>query len=215
MSYISWVAERDRSAARRVRPVKYEGLDDERLLELIAQQSREALEAFYDRHASAVYSLAMHMLKDSGVAEEVTQDVFLNVWRRASSYQSQRGSVLAWLFSIAHHRAIDELRRRRREQAQTQPGVDLTDKLSDDSVDPTEHAATEMERSRLNDALSRLRPEQREVVVLAYFGGLTHSEIARHLGQPLGTVKTRMRLALQKLREVLGPQIQERADHGL
>ncbi len=195
--------------------MKYEGLDDERLLELIAQQSREALEAFYDRHASAVYSLAMHMLKDSGVAEEVTQDVFLNVWRRASSYQSQRGSVLAWLFSIAHHRAIDELRRRRREQAQTQPGVDLTDKLSDDSVDPTEHAATEMERSRLNDALSRLRPEQREVVVLAYFGGLTHSEIARHLGQPLGTVKTRMRLALQKLREVLGPQIQERADHGL
>lgn len=198
-----------------MRPVRYEGLDDERLLELIAQQSREALEAFYDRHASAVYSLAMHMLKDSGVAEEVTQDVFLNVWRRASSYQSQRGSVLAWLFSIAHHRAIDELRRRRREQAQVQPGADLTDKLSDDSVDPTEHAATEMERSRLNDALSRLRPEQREVVVLAYFGGLTHSEIARHLGQPLGTVKTRMRLALQKLREVLGPQIQERADHGL
>ncbi len=195
--------------------MRYEDLGDERLLELIAQQSREALEAFYDRHASAVYSLAMHMLKDSGVAEEVTQDVFLNVWRRASSYQSRRGSVLAWLFSIAHHRAIDELRRRRREQAQMQPGVDLTDKLSDDSIDPTEHAATEMERSRLNAALSSLRPEQREVVVLAYFGGLTHSEIAKHLGQPLGTVKTRMRLALQKLREVLGPQIQEWADHGL
>lgn len=198
-----------------MRAVRYEDLGDERLLELIAQQSREALEAFYDRHASAVYSLAMHMLKDSGVAEEVTQDVFLNVWRRASSYQSRRGSVLAWLFSIAHHRAIDELRRRRREQAQMQPGVDLTDKLSDDSTDPTEHAATEMERSRLNAALSSLRPEQREVVVLAYFGGLTHSEIAKHLGQPLGTVKTRMRLALQKLREVLGPQIKEWADHGL
>lgn len=195
--------------------MNYEERDDKELLELIAQQHRGALGVLYDRYAGALYSLAMHMLRDSGAAEEVTQDVFFNVWRRASSYNAKRGSLTAWLFSIAHHRTIDELRRRRREQTKVQSGVDLSNKPSDGSDDPLNHATSQYERGRLKDALHTLRPEQREVVVLAYFGGLTHSEIAKHLGQPLGTVKTRMRLALRKLREVLGPQIQESADHGL
>ena len=123
--------------------------------------------------------------------------------------------VTSWLFSIAHHRTIDELRRRRRAQSQVQDGVDLTNKPSDGADDPVAYATAQYERSQLKDALHTLRVEQREVVVLAYFGGLTHSEIAKHLDQPLGTVKTRMRLGLRRMREALGPQVQESAGHGL
>ena len=193
----------------------YEDRDNGQLLELIAAEDLGALETLYERYANAVYSLALQMLKDPGAAEEATQDVFLNVWRRASSYQSPKGSVTAWLFRIAHNRTIDELRRRRRDLDHLQHGVDLSNRSADDGNDPLEYTNSQMERGQIKKALHTLRPEQREVVMLAYFGGLTHSEIANHLGQPLGTVKTRMRLALKKLREVLGPQIRERADHGL
>jgi RNA polymerase sigma-70 factor (ECF subfamily) len=189
--------------------------DDEQLLMLIVAKDRDALEALYDKYASAVFSLAMHMLRDPGASEEVTQDVFFNVWRRASSYHAQRGSVKSWLFSVAHHRTIDELRRRRREQPEVQRDFDLNNSPSDDSGDPVAQVTTKLDGGQLRDALEALRPEQREVVMLAYFGGLTHSEIARQLGQPLGTVKTRMRLALKRLKEVLGPRIQESADHGV
>ena len=199
-----------------VRLVVYVELSDKEVLDLIVEHDREALETLYDRYRSGIYSLAMHMLRDLGAAEEVTQDVFFNVWRRASSYHSQRGSVTSWLFSIAHHRTIDELRRRKREQTRVQQGVDLSNKPSEDNEgDPIAYATSQFERGQLEDALCTLRPEQREIVVLAYFGGLTHSEISKKLGQPLGTVKTRMRLALRKLRDVLSSQIQEQADHGL
>ena len=189
--------------------------DDGELLGLIANRDRDALEALYGRYANAVYSLAMRLLRDQGAAEEVTQDVFFNVWRRASSYSAQRGSVTAWLFSIGHHRTIDELRRRRREQTQLVYDVDLSNKPTDKGGDPVEFTSLEFERGVLKDAMRALRPEQREVVLLAYFGGFTHSEIAGRLGQPLGTVKTRMRLGLRKLREVLGPEVRESAEHGL
>jgi RNA polymerase sigma-70 factor (ECF subfamily) len=195
----------------------YSERDDGQVLGLIADKDRGALECLYDRYSNTVYSLAMHMLRDLGAAEEVTQDVFFNVWRRAASYDSQRGSVTAWLFSIAHHRTIDELRRRRREQTHVQPGVDLTNKPSENGSygDPFTYTSRRFDRGQIEVALFTLRPEQREIVMLAYFGGLTHSEIANQLGQPLGTVKTRMRLALKKLREVLGPQYKERAEYGL
>ena len=191
--------------------------DDKELLAFISEHDREALEILYDRYSGTVYSVAMHMLRDPGAAEEVTQDVFFNVWRRAGSYNMQRGSPRAWLFSIAHHRTIDELRRRRRDTTQIQRGVDLTNKPSDTvSENPLEYASSQFQNNYLKDALHNLRPEQRQVVELAYFGGLTHSEIAAKLDQPLGTVKTRMRLALKKLREVLGSQnIREWVDGGL
>ncbi len=195
--------------------MKLEGLDDGKLMELIAQQRRDALEALYQRYSGAVYSLSAHMLRDPGAAEEVTQDTFFNVWRRASSYHPKRGTVRAWLFSISHNRTIDELRRRKRHQEKLQPDFDIEKRLSDDSSDPVKYATAQFEGSQVKGALSTLRPEQREVVVLAYFGGLTHSEISAHLSQPLGTVKTRMRLALKKLREVLGQEAQEWAEHGM
>lgn len=196
--------------------MNYEELEDRQLLESIADKDRAALEALYTRYSGPVYSLAMHLLRDTGASEEVTQDTFFNVWRRGSSYKSDRGSVTAWLFSIAHHRTIDELRKRRRDQTRVQHGVDMSQRPSEArSDDPMEYAAAQYEASRLKTALTTLRPEQREVVVLAYYGGFTHSEIARKLDQPLGTVKTRMRLAIKKLRGVIGSTRQESAEYGL
>ena len=98
-------------------PLKYEDLDDGDLVGLIVQEDRRALEALYNRYSGTVFSLAMQVLRDEGAAEEVTQDAFFNVWRRASTYHSDRGKVTAWLFSIAHHRTIDELRKRKKEDA--------------------------------------------------------------------------------------------------
>jgi RNA polymerase sigma-70 factor (ECF subfamily) len=196
--------------------MNYEGLEDGQLLEYIADKDRAALEALYTRYSGPVYSLAMHLLRDPGASEEVTQDTFFNVWRRGGSYKSNRGSVTAWLFSIAHHRTIDELRKRRRDQTRVQHGVDMSQRPTEArSDDPSEYTTAQFEASRLKEALTVLRPEQREVVMLAYFGGFTHSEIARKLDQPLGTVKTRMRLAIKKLRGVIGSTRQESAEYGL
>ncbi|MDA1227119.1 MAG: hypothetical protein BZY79_03405 [SAR202 cluster bacterium Casp-Chloro-G4] len=197
--------------------MEHEEADDAQLISLIMEQSRPALETLYQRYSNTVYSLAMHMLRDAGKAEEVTQDAFFNVWRRAGSYSTSRGSVTAWLFSIAHNRTIDELRKRRRDQTHVRHGVDLSNKAEEDNSggDPMRYATLQFDKSQLKDALFTLRPEQREIVILAYFGGLTHSEISQQLGQPLGTVKTRMRLALKKLRSVLGPQYLEQADIGM
>ena len=193
-----------------------EALNDQDLVRLVAQRSRQALEVLYARYSAPVYSLAVHMLRDSGAAEEVTQDAFFNLWRRASSFRPERGKVTAWLFSIAHHRVIDEVRRRRwREQTQVFHDVDLLNQPADDTGDPVMYAMLQMKRGILKEALDTLRPEQREIVVLAYYGGLTHSEISQRLAQPLGTVKTRMRLALKKLREALGQYSQQRVEHGL
>lgn len=189
--------------------------DNKELMALIVEQDRGALETLYDRYAGGVYSLALRMLRDPGAAQEVTQDAFFSVWRRASSYKPSKGSVTAWLFSIAHNRAIDELRRRRRRDTHVQYGVDLTNKPSDGRDDPVDFATAQFQRGRIRDALETLRPEQREVVLLAYYGGLTHSEISQYLEQPLGTVKTRMRLALKRLREFLQPHVQEFPEYGV
>ncbi len=199
-----------------MRTMNYEEAEDKSLMECISNRDKNALEALYSRYSRPVYSLSMRMLRDPSAAEEVTQDTFFNVWRRAGSYRPGRGKVTTWLFSIAHNRTIDELRKRRREYNRVQYDVDLSNRPTESRLDdPTEYVTVQYEGIRLKSALMKLRPEQRDVVVLAYFGGLTHSEISRDLDQPLGTVKTRMRLAMKKLREVLGPQIQGSAEHGL
>ena len=187
-----------------VRNMDYEQADDKNLMEAICERDRHALEALYTRYSGPVYALAMRMLRDPGAAEEVAQDTFFNVWRRAGSYKAPRGSVKSWLFRIAHNRTIDELRKRKRHQDRIRHGVDLTNKPSESrGDDPAECAVAQFEGSRLKDALTTLRPEQREVLVLAYFGGMTHSEISRRLDQPLGTVKTRIRLGIRRLRDRL------------
>jgi RNA polymerase sigma-70 factor (ECF subfamily) len=130
--------------------MNYEELEDGQLLGYIADKDRAALEALYTRYSGPVYSLAMHLLRDPGASEEVTQDTFFNVWRRGGSYKSNRGSVTAWLFSITHHRTIDELRKRRRDQTRVQHGVDMNQRPTEDrSDDPTEYTTAQFEASRL------------------------------------------------------------------
>ena len=212
----SYIQARDGHNARpsggktRGRTIDYQELEDVDLLALIVKEEKKALEALYARYSTAVYSLSVQMLRDSEAAEEVTQDAFFNVWRRASSYKSGRGNVSSWLFSIAHHRAIDEIRKRKRHRQMQVPGVvDIENQPSDDTTDPVRYTTVQFQRGEIEEALVNLGTDQRNVVVLAYYGGLTHSEIAAKLEQPLGTVKTRMRLALKKLREVMAPPVEE------
>ena len=193
-----------------------EAPSDADLLHLISVGRTQALEALYGRYSDAVFSLVRYILRDDGMAEEVTQDTFLNAWRSASSYVSRRGKVSSWLFSIAHHRAIDELRRRhRREKGQVHREVELAGQPSGEGSDPYRYTVLQLQRGRVREALLELPPEQREVVTLAFYRGLTHSEIAKSLRKPLGTVKTRMRLALRKLRKALEPQVEEWTGYGL
>ena len=182
----------------------YTTLDDQTLIGLIIHARAEALSELYDRYGRLVFSLALHSVGDQATAEEITQDVFLRVWQRARQYRADRGKVTTWLTSITRHRAIDQLRRRgsRPEQhsvawAEISPGAEPSANGPEGSI------ALSLERQRIRAAIARLPQEQQQVLALAYFQGLSQSEIAETTGQPLGTVKTRIRLGMQKLREAL------------
>lgn len=182
----------------------YQILEDQELLVRIAGGDKDALEVIYERYSSAVYSLARYMLRSEAVAEEATQDVFLNIWLKAASYSSSRGQPKTWIMSVAHHKIIDVIRSRRRAAAISDPKeYETLDLLPSGEVATDEAVERNLEAERVREALSRLPAAQQEVINLAYFSGLSQSEIAARLGQPLGTVKTRARLALQKLREEL------------
>ena len=184
--------------------LSYNDLRDEQLMTLIANGEKDALEVFYNRYTSSVFSLARYILKDHGLAEEATQDIFLNLWLKASSYDPQRGTPRAWFMSVAHHRIIDVIKSRKRAaQSTNQVPHELLD-LHPSSQESTEdEVERNLTREQIFGALASLPEEQREVIVLAYFGGYSQSEIATRLSQPLGTVKTRVRLGMQKLRAVL------------
>lgn len=176
----------------------YADQTDAALVERLGDRDVEALEAIYGRHARAVYSLSLKMLGEPTAAEEIVQECFLKLWRQPELYQPARGKLLAWLLGMSHHRAIDQLRRRRLEQRHlANSEVDLpTNGLGD----PELHAWGRMQQATLCRALTELPENQRLTLELAYLRGMTQAEIAEHLGQPLGTIKTRMRLAMQKLR---------------
>lgn len=182
------------------------GYDDHELMAQVARGDREALGRLYDRYGRAVYAMARGMLQDGPLAEEVTQDVFTTLWLKASTYQPERGRVYSWLMTIAHNRVLDELRRVRRAQRVTVPGDgegDISAVAAARDVPTEAEIVQRLDNGRVRDALQALPEEQRRVVVMAYYQGYSHTEIAGLLSQPLGTVKTRMRLALQKLRAVL------------
>jgi RNA polymerase sigma-70 factor (ECF subfamily) len=183
----------------------YTQLDDETLVRLLVQQDVLALEALYHRYSRPIFSLALKILGDREVVEEVVQEVFLRLWTRAFGYDPQRGKLLSWLLTITHHRAIDELRRRR-----TQPEVDgLQDQLAaveEPDADPSRSLTQVEEREAVQRALAQLPEAQRRPIDLAYYGGLTQVEIAKLLNEPLGTIKTRMRLGMQKLRVLLASE---------
>ena len=173
-------------------------LPDDELAYQVASGEQQALLHLYDRHASRVYALALHVLGDPMSAEEITQDVFVKLWSRAGSYLSSRGSFATWLLSIARHAAIDRLRQERRRPAPAD------DEDPDDTWAELPDAQSVSEEARwksLYFAVRALPPEQRQVIELAYYYGMSHSQIAEHLGWPVGTVKTRLRMSMEQLRQ--------------
>ena len=164
------------------------------LVTAIRSGDEGAMAALYDRYASIVYSVALRVLQDTGAAEDVLQDIFMQLWRNPGSFDSSRGNMAAWLAVIARNRAIDTLRRRK-------PQDDIENVVV--SVEPD--MASEAERSRamakIRGAMEAMPAPQRSALELAYFEGLTHMEIAEKTGEPLGTVKTRIRTGLLSLRK--------------
>lgn len=150
------------------------------------------------------FGLVLRILGDPAAAEEVTLEVYTQVWRQAAAYDTARGTPLAWLLTIARTRAIDRLRSGRQERQRSE-SLESADNVRAASRDPEESSVLSEQQKMVRDALATLSPEQREVIELAYYQGLSQSEIASTLGQPLGTVKTRTRLAMTKLRDTLGP----------
>jgi RNA polymerase sigma-70 factor (ECF subfamily) len=179
--------------------------DDQLLIAAVARGESQALEVLYDRYSGVVYRLAFRMLKHREQSEEIVQEVFWRVWRRSSSFERERGRVAQWIFGIAHNLCIDEMRRMR---ARPNPVYDdenhpVIQQLIDDQVDVPAAAWASEQRRVIVSALASLPSAQREAIELAYFGGLSHQEIADQLDRPLGTIKTRVRLGLQKLGSIL------------
>jgi len=183
-----------------IRREKAERLADEELMPLIGEKDPEAFEVFYDRHGGVAYSLAYRIVGEQAAAEDVTQEAFISFWRSGARFDLTRGSVRSWMLSIVRNRAIDHLR----SKAGKAPKL----AFDDDAIleqrpaeELTEEQAIEHETAdEVRGALGTLPGDQSKVIELAYFGGFSHSEIAQMLGVPLGTVKGRMRLGLEKIR---------------
>jgi RNA polymerase sigma-70 factor (ECF subfamily) len=185
-------------------PGAFEPGDDSISMARLAAGDPAAFAALYDRHSRLVYSLALRILGDEGDAEDLVQEVFAQVWRRASSYAEGRGTVAAWLLTITRSRAIDRLRARRARPDLSAPvGTESLDVLPAPVADPVDEVQARDDARKVRAALERLPVLQRLALELAYFEGLTQSEIAERLEEPLGTVKTRIRAGLLKLREAL------------
>jgi RNA polymerase sigma-70 factor (ECF subfamily) len=178
--------------------------NDETLLRLVASSQESALSELYDRYSRLVYSVALNTLSDAERAEEVTQDVFIRVWEKAQTFDASQGKVVTWLASIARHRSIDLYR-----QSHSRSEDTIIHWQEAELIDPPDEQDVEWEvdlsqrQQRIRRAVAQLPPEQRQALGLAFFQGLSHPEIAAALGEPLGTVKTRIRLGMQKLRTML------------
>ena len=174
----------------------------------LAMRDMKAFEALYDRYGTLVYSTALRVVGDAQLAEDIAQEVFLRIWRRPDHYVPQRGRFVTWLLSVARNGAVDQIRtrgrRRRHETATEESAQELP---ADEGRDPALIAQLADERQKVRRALVSLPLEQRRVIEMAYYGGYTQQEIAAMLSQPLGTVKTRIRLGMQKLRAALAPEV--------
>ena len=187
----------------------YADLQDSELLEALARSDLGAFEELFRRYSHLVFSTCVRVLEDAQAAEDMVQEVFLRLWRRPELFDPERGRFLSWLLSVTRNRAIDELRSRGRRRVHEMPSEMVRD--SDEptaSDDPLMAAELADQRQWLRAALAQLPEEQRRAIELAYFGGLTHLEISIMLQQPLGTVKTRIRLGMRKLRVALQPRVE-------
>ena len=174
-------------------------LADEDLMQLLRRGDPRAFEAVYERHSGAAFSLAYRMVGRGNVAEDVVQEAFLSIWRSGARYERARGSVRTWVLGIVHHRAIDQLRRSSVHDKRRASDEGIEERLESGERTDVEVARRD-EAETIRSAMETLPPEQSHVIELAYFGGFTHTEIAEMLSTPIGTVKGRMRLGLQKLR---------------
>jgi RNA polymerase sigma-70 factor (ECF subfamily) len=201
-------AARERSSNRPFKESFHESLprssepagaaDDQSLLEHVQSKDQNAMAGLFDRYGSMVYSVALRVLKDPGNAEDVMQEVFFQVWQNPQAFVPRRGSLAAWLLVVTRNRAVDVLRRRK-----------PSDSVDDVVLAANENIAVETERrtmmEKVRTALHKLSPEQQQSIELAFFEGLSHSEIAEQTGDPLGTVKTRIRSALLSVRRAFQP----------
>ena len=186
---------------RTAQPARTQEDDDQTLIAAIAEGDSSALEQLYDRYGAVAYRIALRMLKNRELAEDIVQEAFWRVWRRSTSFAQDRGRVAQWLFGIVHNLCIDEMRRVRARPTQIYEDVEhpLIQQLIDERTDVPAAAWTTEQRRMITEALRELPEAQREAIELAYFGGMSHQEIATKLNRPLGTIKTRVRLGLHKL----------------
>ena len=180
------------------------------LIARTAQGEEDALGALYDYTSAQLYGLALRVLDDPTMAEEVVLDVYMQVWKQANQFDANRGKPIVWLAVMTRSRAIDRLRTGQAERLNRET-LDVVEEECDPSENPEDSVAQNEQRGLVQQALASLTSEQRQVIELAYFGGLSQREIATKLGEPLGTVKTRVRLGMMKLRNILGPFQEELA----
>jgi RNA polymerase sigma factor (sigma-70 family) len=173
-------------------------LSDEALVALVARSSDAALGELYDRYGGTAYGLALRVVRDAALAEDVVQEAFLAVWRSAARFVPERAKASTWIMTFVHRRAVDVVRREERRRGEP------LDHAEQPATGSTEEVAwLRFERDRVKEALERLPEAQREAIELAYYGGFSQSELAERLGQPLGTIKSRMFAGLARLRELL------------
>jgi RNA polymerase sigma-70 factor, ECF subfamily len=191
----------------RLRPVEtYSQQSDEQLLRLVAQGEVAAYELFYDRHAQTVYSLLVRIVRERAIADELLQETFWQVWRNAESYRGN-GAAAAWLLRIARNRALDELRRQKaRPQRVDDAPAQVENEFQRQGGAADQDLQRYLDQRQVQQALATLPADQRTCLELGYFDGLTHREIAEQLDLPAGTVKSRMRLALEKMERLLRGQ---------
>ena len=174
-------------------------LSDEALVTLVARGSEDALAELYDRLGGIAYGLAYRVLRDEALAQDAVQEAFLALWRTAAGFVPERARASTWLLTLVHRRAVDTVRREQRRRTETLEGV----REPETDTSAADDAWLRLERERVQEALRQLPDAQREAIELAYYGGFTQSELAERLGEPLGTIKSRMFSGLARLRELL------------
>ena len=175
-------------------------LSDEALVALVARSDEDALAELYDRLGRVAYGLALRIVRDAALAEDVVQEAFLALWRSAGRFVAERGKARTWVLTLVHRRAVDLVRReelRRAEPLGAAPGAEA------EAEAPHEQAWLALQRAHVQEALRKLPDQQREAIELAYYGGFTQAELANRLGEPLGTIKSRMFTGLARLRDLL------------